>query len=182
MIEINLYPSEIRYRQHGLRRARALSARSTRAGLAILLCLAAITYVIIASALLRMRRDATLREVRGMHEKINSQAAKKRQIQKERMDVSRRLERARRIGDLLELLERSTIPGVSFSELVARGDLVTLRGESADVSSLQALRSLLVSKMSGCSATIESVREVVSEDRRYYRQFNMTVTLFSTRG
>jgi len=182
VIEIDLCPSEIRYRQCGLRRARALSASSARAGLAIILCLAAIIYVIIASALLRIRRDETLLAVHGAHENINSQAARKRQVLRERMKVSQRLERARQIGDLLNLLERSTTPGVSFSQLVARDDVVTLQGESADVYSLQALLSLLVREIRGSSATIESIREVVSEDRRVYRQFNMTVTLFSTRS
>lgn len=182
MIEIDLYPLEVRYRQRGLRRARILSVRSTRASLAFLLCVAAITYVIVACALLRTRWDAALRDVRGMQERINSQAVRMRQAHKERMNVSRGQEYARRIGELLKLLERSTIPSVSFAELTTRGDVVTLRGESADVSALQALLALIVSEIGGCSATIESMREVLREQQRSHKQFDVTVTLFPRRS
>jgi len=182
MIEINLYPLEIRYRQRGLRRARMLSASSMRAGVAISLSLAAITYVVIASLGLRIRRNTTLSDLRVAHGTLYAGVAGERQEHRDRIKVGRMHEYARRVGDFLALLERSTVPGVSFSQLVTQHDGVALRGETADMSSLQALISYFISEMSGCSVTTESIREVSDDHQRGYKQFSVKVTILPDRN
>ena len=177
MVEIDLCPLEIRYRQCGARRARVVVARGTRVGLAMYICLVAMTYVTCAAALLQSRRSSGLSEIRELHGKLHDRVEGKRRTDGEKAEFDRNYEGLKRVTELLALLERDTNSGVSFVQLVAHGDAVLLRGEATDISSLQTFLSYLVSQLEGSTASIESVRDERSERNGSGKQFSVMITL-----
>ena len=177
VVEIDLRPIDVKRRAAGMSRLVALTDAIERLARIVLPIICALTYLRCSTVAISDAKNTKHTELRRLSDSTVVTATQKRKeaISKSRARLAR--ERSLALDRLFVALEGVATPEVSLVELSARGSAVTLKGEVADISTLQALLSELAPHMKGTETTVESIPDDTSGQKKRHGRFSVNALL-----
>lgn len=180
MVEIDLRPTDVKYRAVGTSRLATLIGVSERLTRIVLPIVIALTYLRYLTGTLSETKNARHAELRELSDGATETSKRKRQEPKITIKARQARERALALDTLFDALERTSIPEVSLIELSAQGSSVVVKGEVADISALHAFLLELERRVEGVAMTVESMREESSNLNERHNRFSVRI-LFAGR-
>ncbi len=176
MIDVDLRPASVVQWMEGVDRVRLLQRNLKKFTCGVLSLLISLAYLKFSHA----RLDRQVIEYRAALERLAAQELEARRAADS--DVRRRLlsekgqQHTAQLEALFTLLERLQAARISFSEIRAQFNTISMRGEVDEASTLYEFGSQLASEMKNTAFTIDALRNTSAQEIGHYSQFSARVS------